>query len=593
MLLQSLVKYYEILSEDEDYNIPQQGFGNVKVSFALNISKEGELLNMVPLKVPSKTTKKLVAQNMIVPEPVTRSSGVSPNFLCDNSSYVFGFDNKGKPKRSIECFEAFKKLHMDILGNVDCIEARAVINFLNNWDVRYSVDNGIVREYLDDIYGGANFVFIVDNMSHYVHQNEEIKRAWMKYKNSTESVIKNCLVTGKKSAIARLHPIIKGINGGQAMGNSLVSFNAKAYESYGNEDSQGFNSPVSEYAAFAYGTVLNHLLEDKAHRLTIGDSTVVYWAESPKSIFQDMMSFMLEPHSKEKIDSDDEEYIVDLSAAKEVRGILERISEGKKIDIDSLCIDKNVQFYILGLSPNAARISVRFFIQNSFGKVTENIIKHYENLAIEKQYESDKNWLSIWGILNETVSPNSRDKSASPLLSGSVMRAILEGSSYPTELFHAVMIRIRAEGNINYNKAGIIKAYLTRCKNYNKYKEVLTLSLNNESTNKAYVLGRLFAILEKVQQDANPGINTTIKDRYFTSACATPANVFPILLKLSNHHISKAEYGKNSENRIRGVMDLLSVNENPFPKQLPLEEQGIFVLGYYHQKNAFYKKEEA
>ncbi|WP_281532242.1 type I-C CRISPR-associated protein Cas8c/Csd1 [Anaerocolumna aminovalerica] len=595
MLLQSLVRYYEILSEDEECDIPRQGYGNVKVSFALNLSREGDLLNIITLKTLSGNSKKLIAQSMIVPEQVTRSSGVLPNFLCDNSSYVLGFDNKGKPKRSRECFEAFKKLHIDILESVDNEEAKAVLHFLEKWNVEKAAENKILKDYLDDIYGGANFIFKLDGKNSYVHQDNKIKKAWEFYRaNNTKSVIKTCLVTGEKSNISRLHPIIKGIQGGQAMGNSLVSFNARAYESYGNEESQGLNAPVSQYAAFAYGTVLNKLLEDRQHRLTIGDATVVYWAESSEGVYQDVMSLLFDPSDLETVDMEKEKYTRDPIALKEVREILEKIFSGKNINVnDETILDKSTRFFILGLSPNAARISIRFFIQDTFGSLLTNVLRHYQDIHIEKQYENEFDSISIWRLLNETVSPSSKDKSASPLLIGSVMRAILEGISYPTELFNTIMIRIRAEKKIGYYKASIIKGYLMRCKNKNKYKEVLGVSLNVNSNNKPYVLGRLFAILEKAQQDANPLINTTIKDRYFTSACATPANVFPVLLKLSSHHIAKAEYGYISDIRLKEVMDLLNVDDNPFPKQLPLEEQGIFILGYYHQKNAFFKKEEA
>jgi CRISPR-associated protein Csd1 len=594
MILQSLVRYYETLSDNEEYDIPRQGYSNVKVSFALNLSIDGELHNIVSLKCVRGNNKKLIPQTMIVPEQVTRSSGVLPNFLCDNSSYVLGFDNKGKPKRSLECFEAFRKLHIDILENVDCEEAKAVLNFLNRWDFEQTVNNEILKEYLEDIYSGANFVFKLDGKNGYVHQHPALKKAWELYKaKSSNTVIKTCLVTGEKANIARLHPTIKGIQGGQAMGNSLVSFNARAYESYGNDDSQGFNAPVSQYAAFAYGTVLNKLLEDRAHRLVIGDTTVVYWAESSDTAYQDVLSLLFEPNAVETTEAESEKYVRDPMAIKEVRGILEKISSGKNVNIeDGMILNKDVRFSILGLSPNAARISIRFFIQEEFGSLLTNILRHFQDIQIEKQFKSEFDNISIWKLLNETVSPTSKDKSASPLLAGSVMRAILTGTSYPTELFNAVMIRLRAEKNINYYKVSIIKGYLKRCKNISKYKEVLSVSLNVNSSNRPYVLGRLFAVLEKAQQDANPGISTTIKDRYFTSACATPANVFPVLLKLSSHHISKAEFGYLSDIRLKEVMDLLNVNDNPFPKYIPLEDQGIFVLGYYHQKNAFYKKEE-
>jgi len=588
MLLQALLRYYEILSEDEESEIPKIGYGKVNVSYALNISKEGDLLNLIPLKILDSKGKKQVAQSMEVPEPVKRASGVLSNFICDNSSYVLGFDNKGNPKRSKECFEAFKNLHNQILENVDCDEAKAIINFLEKWDVEKAIEHPAIVDYLTDIFGGANFIFRLDGEIVDIHKNIEIKKAWQTYKNRNSNNIQmKCLVTGEKNPIARLHPTIKGIRGGQAMGNSLVSFNARAYESYGKDQGQGLNSPVSEYSCFAYGTVLNNLLADNAHKFYLGDSTVVFWAESPKKYFRDFFHMAIEPNEINDIGTDKQRFVRDENAVKNIKSVFEKIANGQKI-ANNHEIEEDVQFYILGLSPNAARISIRFFIKDSFDMLIKKITNHYKDMSIEKQFDTDLNSISVWRLLNETVSPKSSDKSASPLLAGSVLRSILTGTRYPTALFNAVMLRIRAERNINYYKASIIKAYLIRLEN-DKYKEVLTLALNDKSENKAYVLGRLFAVLEKAQQDANPGINTTIKDKYFTSACGTPENVFPILLKLSNHHIKKAEYGFQSTKRIAEIMDILNVDNSPFPKNLSLEEQGVFVLGYYHQVNAIYR----
>ena len=587
MLLQSLVNYYEILTEDEESGVPKLGYGRVNVSFALNLSKQGELLNVVPLKIPDSTGKKIVPQSMTVPEPVKKTVNISPNFLCDNSSYVFGFDKKGKPLRSKECFESFRKLHLDILKDVNAFEAQAVLNYLNSWDIEKASEHTALAEYLEEISTGANLVFKLDGLNSFIHQNVEIRKAWEAYKEQISSEINlQCLVTGRKAPVSRLHPIVKGIKGGQAMGNSLVSFNASAYESYGREKAQGLNSPVSEFAAFAYGTALNYLLADIKNKFSVGDTTVVFWAQSPKRVYQDFFALMLQPDEIDMIGTGKQKYVRDVDAVREIRTFFEKLVNGTRALLN---LDEDVQFYVLGISPNAARIAVRFFVRNSFGNFIAEVSRHYEDMAIEKQYPNEPDSIPLWRLLYETVSPASKEKVSSPLLSGAVMRAILTGAPYPAALYSAVMLRIKAEKDISYYKVAIIKACISR-NNKNEYKEVLTMSLNEKCDNKEYVLGRLFAVLEKAQLDANPGIKATIKDRYFTSACATPASVFPILLRLSNHHISKAEYGYTSENNIKGIMDILKVEANPFPKNLSLEQQGVFILGYYHQKNSFYKK---
>lgn len=573
--------------EDEKSDIPRKGYSRTGVSYALNISKDGELLGVIPLKIPSENGKKMIPQSMVVPEQEKKSVGIKSNFLCENSSYLLGIDNNGKLDRAKKCFEAFKELHYKVLEKVECIEAKALLNFINNWDIDNALQHIALKDCIEDITGGANIVFSMDNIE-YIHENKEILKAWEEYKSCCESLKRvQCLDCGKDANVARLHPNIKGVRGAQSVGAAIVSFNAKAYESYGREDEQGFNAPVSEYAAFAYTTILNSMLADNAHKQYLGDTTVVYWAESPKKLYQDMASLFIDPSELES--NENLKYVRDTGAVKEVKAIFEKISSGAAIGDFSRGFDKDVKFYILGLSPNVARLSVRFFIVDNFGDFVSKVSKHYQDLRIEKQFETDNDIFSLWRLLNETVSPKANDKMASPLLSGAVLRSILTGTPYPTALFNSIMIRIRAESDINYYKAAIIKAYLSR--NSNKFMEVLTMSLNEESDNRAYILGRLFAVLEKAQQDASDGqLKSTIKDRYFTSACATPASVFPILLRLSQHHLSKAEFGKYNDIRISKILEKLDIKQNPIPAHLSLDEQGVFVLGYYHQKNALYRK---
>lgn len=593
LILHALVRYYEILSEDADSGIPMLGYSRANVSYVVNLSINGDIQNVVPIKILDSKGKKYIPIPTVVPEQEKKTVGIKSNFLCENSSYVFGIDNKGKPERAKECFEAFKELHLKILKDVVCDEATAIKNYVDNWNVEKSEEYPALKSHLDEILSGANIVFQYEgNPNNYIHQNQIIKTAWENYKSETGSVNKmQCLVTGKKHGVARLHPSVKGIRGGQPMGNSLVSFNSLAYESYGNNKNQGLNAPVSEYATFAYTTALTFLLNDNAHKLTIGDTTIVFWAESPQKLFRDFMSLFLEPNELEVAEQEGERFIRDGSAVREIKNIFEKIATGKNISLPDDTFDKTTKIYMLGLSPNAARISVRFFIQESFGGFIKKIGRHYQDLSIEKQFDNEPNSFSVWRLLNETVSPASKDKAASPLLAGATMRSILQGLPYPRSLYNAIIIRIRAEHKVNYYKASIIKAFLLRNPNTkNKYEEVLSMALNEQSNNKAYVLGRLFAVLEKVQEEANPGIKSTIKDKYFTSACATPASVFPVILRLSNHHISKAEYGYASENRVSRIMDILNIEENPFPKNLSLDDQGIFILGYYHQKNALFKK---
>jgi len=593
MVLQSLAKYYEILSADPDSNIPKLGYNAVNVSFALNISKEGELHEIIPTRIAVKRGKKTVdiPQTMELPERVSKTSGVKPNFLCDNSGYVLGIDNKGKPEKSKKRFESFRDLHNQILLNVKNDYSLALLNFLNSWDAENAQNHPAVQEHLEDIIKGANIVFKLDG-GRYIHEDEEIKQAWDNYSaNSSDAKAMQCLVTGEEKPIARIHPAIKGVKGAQPSGASIVSFNKSAYESYGKKDDRGINSPVSEESAFAYTTALNYLLSDNANKIYVGDAAVVFWAQSSKKKYRDMVSIFT--NSSEINDSEGEKVIKrDPAAIREVRAIFDKISKGEPIRDFAEGFDKDVEFCTLGLSPNSSRLSVRFFTRDNFLGFIQKSARHYEDMRIERQFPNEFEFVPIWKVLSETVPPSAKVKIPQPQMSGSVMRAILTGDIYPVALYNAVMMRIKAERNVNYYRASIIKAYLIR--NYKeKYREVITVSLNTETDNKAYVLGRLFAVLEKAQLDASETkLKSTIKDKYFTSASATPGRVFPILLRLSQHHIAKAEYGHNSDKRIEELMQKLKIEDDPMPSNLSLENQGIFVLGYYHQKNAFYVKKD-
>lgn len=592
MILQSLVNYYEILANDEDSTISKPGYCSRSISYAVNISEFGELLNIIPLKIKAQRGKKTieVPRNMMVPEQEKKTSGIKSNFLCENSAYFFGIGDKNKPERARGCFEAFRALHNDILKASKGKAAKAIINYVNNWDVNICHGHSVLTEYIDEMLAGANLVFSINGIE-YAHLDEEIRDAWENHRMNIENAdIMQCLVTGKKEPIAILHPAIKGVKGAQSAGGSLVSFNARAYESYGYTEKQGLNAPVSEYATFAYTTVLNYLLADMSHKMNFGDSTVVFWAESNKKIYNDFMSIYLNGGEVNKEERSEEKITDDMIASLEAMAVFKKISSGNPIGDLSDIFDVNTKFYMLAISPNAARLSIRFFLSNTFGSFVKAIGKHYEDMRIEKQYSTEPDSFSIWKLLNETVSPNSRDKTPSPLMAGSTLKAIILGGPYPASLYNSIMLRIRAEKDITYYKASIIKAYLLR--KTKKYEEVLNMSLNEESNNKAYVFGRLFAVLEKAQLEANPRINTTIKDRYFTSACATPASVFPILLRLSQYHISKVEYGIVHEKRISAILEKLDIENNPFPSNLTLDEQGVFILGYYHQKNDFFKKKE-
>ena len=255
-------------------------------------------------------------------------------------------------------------------------------------------------------------------------------------------------------------------------------------------------------------------------------------------------------------------------------------------------LDPNMEFYILGLSPNAARLSVRFFLRDSFGSFLQNVRAHQKRLEIIRPFNDKFDMIPLWKLLSETVNQNSRDKTPAPNMSGEVLRSILTNTRYPASLLNGVVLRLRAEHTITAGKAAILKAYYLKNPHPDVPKEVLTVSLNPNSSNLPYNLGRLFSVLEAIQIASNPGINATIKDKYFNSASATPAMVFPVLLNLAQKHLKKLDPSLRSYYDRQIVTILSNLGEN-YPAHLNLPQQGSFQLGYYHQtQEAFKKKEE-
>lgn len=618
MILQSLYNYYQILREDPDVDIAEPGYSNAPVSHALNLSLQGELLDIVPLYIPVQQGKKTVERprRMNVPEQIKRSVNISPNFICDNAAYVLGLTEKEAkdPDYAQKRFEAFREHNIQILSAVDSPVARAVIAFLNSYDPQKAKDNPTIARHLETLTQGSNLIFQVEGKN--ALDDPKIRSAWESHHLGQETDEMQCLVTGEVEPIQRLHPDIKGVPGAQTKGASLVSFNLDAFASYGRE--QGSNSPVSRRAASGYGVALNYLLSNQNpnRKIYFGDTTVVYWADASDKRYASAFYTLLNPeYQQAEAEETPEETQGKRKRAKEAEKTLgevaETVQQAKAIDLAALSkeLDKDTRFYVLGLAPNASRLAVRFFLTEPFGVFAERIMQHYEDLKIEKEYPGQSEYISPYRILAECVSPKvtQRDdevKKSWSLLGGAFMRAILTGAPYPEGLYAAIINRIRHDTDetsekgktrsvkINYIRAAYIKAHLIRKYRRsvnNPYQEALQMSLNESFTHPAYVLGRLFAVLEKAQREAiGQNINATIKDRYFTSACAAPASVFPTLLRLSHHWTTKAEYGGVSDRKIQDLLDMLDAK--PFPTRLTLEEQGVFVLGYYHQRAAFYAR---
>lgn len=574
MILQALTRYYEdLLSRGE---IAAPGWSPAKISYALCLNGAGDLEQVIPTMEEVTKGKKTVLQpqTFSLPAAVKRTVGIGANFLWDNSSYLLGVDQKGKPERSRDCFAAAAQKHHAVLDGVDSPIARAILTFFDTWQPEHAAEHPALTGQFEEVTAGANLLFRVDGC--YPQKDDAIRAAWQSCRESSDpdAVRMQCLVTGREDEITATHPAIKGVRNAQSSGAALVSFNAPAFCSYGRE--QNFNAPVGKYAAFAYTAALNHLLADRKNVQLIGDTTVVCWAEGADPAYQSF--FGTACFGAETGLSDDD-----------LRAALKRLAELKPCD--DLGIDPNRPFYILGLAPNAARLSVRFFLRDSFGRLMKNVNAHYERLEIVRPAYAKTNILPLWAMLRETVNLNSRDKSPSPAMAGAATRAVFSGGPYPASLLEAVMLRIRAERNITWGRAAIIKAYYLKNPHKDCPKEVLTVSLNEASTDTAYTLGRLFSVYEAVQQAANPGINTTIKDKYFNSAAAMPAGIFPVLNNLYQKHLRKLD-GRQRVYYDKQIMTLKGILGESYPMRMTLAQQGSFDLGYYHQTQKRYTKKE-
>lgn len=568
MILQALKEYYDRKAADPESGIAPEGWEKKEIAYVIVINKEGKLIQIEDTLEPDGKKKK--AKSFIVPQGVKRASGIAANLLWDNIGYVLGIDTKGKPERAIEQKSAFIKKIEDEIGLID--EIKPLIMFLQTITIqeleRMSLWNDLVSS-------TSNISFRMNFENNLIFENKIIRDAINENlkKESEQSV---CLVTGKKDSIATLHVAIKGVWGAQSSGANIVSFNLPAFRSFNKE--QGYNAPIGDNCAFAYTTALNTLLEkDSRQRLQIGDASTVFWSEKKSTFENNFSMFFSEPPK----DNPNE-------GTEKIRELYKSVQTGAFINSSD-----NSRFYVLGLSPNAARISVRFWQVGTVAEFAERIITHFDDLAITKP-PKEPEYYSILRLLGN-ITLQDKIENLPPNIVGDFMRAILNGTAYPATLLQAALRRIHndTENRVKPVRAALIKAYLNRYHRIHtnpNHKEI-TMSLDTNQPSVGYQLGRLFAALEKIQEEANPGLNATIRERYYGSACASPVTVFANLMRLKNHHLAKMENrGRviNFETLLGEIMRKLT----DFPAHLDLHEQGRFAIGYYHQRQEFFTKKE-
>lgn len=600
MILQALVRLYHRLAAQPGSGLAPYGYSPEKISYVIKLRPDG---SVAAVQARMDTSgKKPKPQLITVPQPVKRTVGIQPNVLWDKSSYVLGVS--ASSKRADKEHEAFKALHLPLLAQATDEGLLALRRFLQQWRPEHFQPPLFTEEMKD-----ANLVFSLDGENAYLHDRPAAQALRMQLLQAQEAggdagpppapgaqadpPAMTCLATGEPAAPARLHPAIKGVHGAQSSGASIVSFNQDAFNSFGKE--QGDNAPVSAQAAFAYTTALNHLLRsgaDNRQRIQIGDTSVVFWAEAPEpaqaQAAEDLLASLFDP-------------IDDGSEAMRLRGVLQAVQKGRPLNAAQLDagLHPDTRIFVLGLAPNASRLSVRLWLTDSLQHFVEKLAQHEADLRIEPcpwQTAPAMRRLVLATVpQREGAMPKADDAPAH--LVGETLRAILSGGLYPRSLLANTVMRIRADGHLSGLRAAICKGVLARQRRLLQPSstEEIPVSLDPQSTQPAYLLGRLFAVLEHVQRSAlGAQLNATIRDRYYGAASATPASIFPVLLRNAQNHLSKLRKERTGqaihlEKLMGDVMDSLP---QQFPRTLNIEHQGRFAIGYYHQNRALFTKSE-
>lgn len=582
-MLDALYVYYQRLAEEE--RVPTYGYSTEKISFALVLSRSGEPLSVVDLREHDGKKSRPRPMRVPVDPDKTRTSGIFAYPLWDKTSYALGV-TAGAGKRLSDEHAAFKARQAEVFGAAQDDDLRAFFAFLKNWRPERLAD---LPGYRDDLLD-TNVVFRIDGQREYLHDKPEAQSLWADALASDSEASGQCLVTGDTAPLASGHPRIREVNGAQSSGAYLISYNISAFESYGKRANE--NAPIAKSVAFAYAAALNHLLRrdtENHQRVQIGDASVVFWAlgEGRKATqAEGLFAAMLAPPD-------------DAHETDRLRSTLENIAQGRALANIDPDLDERTRFYVLGLAPNAARLSVRFWFNDTLGHFVRRFREHFNDLAIEPN-----RWNiapAMWRLLYATAAQG-KAENIPPQLAGELTRSILTGARYPRSLLANAIMRMRADGEVTDTRVALCKAVLARearlrSRSTSRRQEV-PVSLDRESINAGYRLGRLFAELENVQRQAlGKNINATIRDRYYGAASATPASVFPLLLRNAQNHFAKLrKEGKGGlahtmEAEIAAIVD--GLNEN-LPRSLRIQDQGHFAIGYYHQSKArFAKREDA
>jgi CRISPR-associated protein Csd1 len=570
-VLQALYRYYHRMAARNEAEAP--GYSREKIGFAIVLSEDGEPIDKLDLREPAGT--RMVPRLLEVPAAVKRASNILPNILWDKTSYVLG-RTAGEGRRTPQEHAAFKLANLAMLDGANDKGLVALRRFLEAWSPARFDAAPFIAEMLD-----ANVVFRLGGELRFIHQREAARRL-IEARVGGDGPTGFCLVTGVEAPLRRLHPSIKGVEGAQSSGASLVSFNLDAFSSYGKE--QGANAPTSDAAAFRYGAALNRMLDRSGSRnrvaRPIGDTSVIFWADTSAAVDENaamaaegVFAAGMDPAAQDGGADHDS------SEAAKLRDALDKLADGRPVQDLDLGLVPGTRFHVLGLAPNAARLSVRYWLDDSFDVFARRLADHYRDLVIEPAPWGAKP-PSVQRLLVKTTALQEKFDNIPPLLAGEVMRAVLSGTRYPRTLLTAAIIRLRAGDDPRTGwHAAAIKACINRSEEEN-----VPMALEPDNPSAAYQLGRLFAVLESAQYAALGRVNASISTRYYGSASATPARVFGPLLRGLRHHVADAlKQGRGGwiDGKVGEIIAKLPPN---LPPALRLEDQGRFAIGYYHER---------
>lgn len=589
MLIHALCDYYDILAKEG--KVLPEGYSSVKIHYLISLTEDGKMDGIIDhqdtVQVPSgkKLKEKKVPKDLQMPKR-TEKSGIEANIAEHRSLYIFGLnldkdiltpdDRTNKAQKS---HQAFVEANLGFIEGLHTPLIDAFRSFLLNWKPEDETENPWLLGLGKD-YGKSGYAFCLSGHPEcLLHEEKEFKEKWEQWyqdkkAKEKDSHIAQDAISGEQTSIARIHNKIKGVYGGLATGSVLVGFNNPSENSYGNE--QSYNSNISETAMNKYTEALNYLLSSDRHKVLIDDMTVVFWAMDTGEACENLLMDILLGQSDKMKAEQTERMLAKLfqDAGKGTVG-------GERLTLDG--IDENVDFYMMGLKPNSSRLSLKFLVRKKYADILWNIAKFQNDLQMGKEFHS----VSIMRIKRELLSQKSKNEKVNPALLSSLMESMINGTRLPVSLLENVLRRVKADPGdqkVNAVRAGIIKAWINRASK----KEELKVALDRENYRPAYLCGRLFAVLEKIQQEASGNsLNRTIKDGYFASASARPSMVFPKLIRLSQYHLNKVKspvYFNKLTGEIIGHLD------GGFPDTLFLKEQGEFVVGYYQQYQSFFEK---